>query len=225
MPTYFSLSCQHCNSEFKVISRDRNRKFCSAVCAKESKRKPRELNCIKCGNKLTGKYQLKFCSNSCAASYNNKGVRRHGNPPSFCKICGNQTGSYKHIYCSNECKVIGQTVYTGDLKLERIKQKNRIAQHKWRAKYNRKLSLTANSELVSYIIKNCPSGWEVDHIIPLSKGGEHHENNLQYLPAEENRTKGHRLIYSAVNREYDVRKVIKEFLELEKNVLSGPGQI
>ena len=35
--------------------------------------------------------------------------------------------------------------------------------------------------------------YEVDHIIPISKGGMHHENNLQVLTMLENRTKGDRL--------------------------------
>lgn len=33
MPTYYLLSCQHCKSEFNVLSRNRNRKFCSKSCA------------------------------------------------------------------------------------------------------------------------------------------------------------------------------------------------
>jgi len=34
----------------------------------------------------------------------------------------------------------------------------------------------------------------VDHIIPLSKGGLHHPDNLQILTAEENLKKGAKLI-------------------------------
>ena len=34
----------------------------------------------------------------------------------------------------------------------------------------------------------------VDHIIPLSKGGEHHPNNLQILTAEQNLKKGDRIL-------------------------------
>jgi 5-methylcytosine-specific restriction endonuclease McrA len=35
----------------------------------------------------------------------------------------------------------------------------------------------------------CPEGYEVDHIIALSKDGPHHQDNLQYLPAMKNRKK------------------------------------
>ena len=39
----------------------------------------------------------------------------------------------------------------------------------------------------------CPSGYEVDHIIPLSKGGKHHITNLQYLTKKQNMAKGTKL--------------------------------
>lgn len=39
------------------------------------------------------------------------------------------------------------------------------------------------------IYLNCPSGYEVDHVIPISKGGLHHPDNLQYLPWLDNRRK------------------------------------
>jgi 5-methylcytosine-specific restriction endonuclease McrA len=40
---------------------------------------------------------------------------------------------------------------------------------------------------------NCPEGYEVDHIIPISKGGPHSLSNLQYLTANENRRKNAKL--------------------------------
>lgn len=39
------------------------------------------------------------------------------------------------------------------------------------------------------IYLNCPDGYEVDHKIPISKGGLHHPDNLQYLTISENRRK------------------------------------
>ena len=35
--------------------------------------------------------------------------------------------------------------------------------------------------------------WHIDHIIPLAKGGAHHPDNLQILPAKENLSKGARM--------------------------------
>ena len=48
-------------------------------------------------------------------------------------------------------------------------------------------------ELIGKFYKNCPIGYEVDHIIPVSKGGEHCLSNLQYLTREHNRSKNARL--------------------------------
>lgn len=46
----------------------------------------------------------KFCNKSCAATYNNKGVRRHGQAPSKCLMCSKPTSGYQNIYCSNKCR-------------------------------------------------------------------------------------------------------------------------
>ena len=47
--------------------------------------------------------------------------------------------------------------------------------------------------VIKQIYLDCPKGYEVDHIIPISKGGLHHEDNLQYLTISENRRKGNRM--------------------------------
>lgn len=44
-------------------------------------------------------------------------------------------------------------------------------------------------KLIRKIYESCPSGYEVDHIVPLVCGGQHHPDNFQYLPASENRKK------------------------------------
>lgn len=44
-------------------------------------------------------------------------------------------------------------------------------------------------EAVRKFSEGCPPGMEVDHIIPISKGGLHCVENLQYLTPEENRRK------------------------------------
>lgn len=42
------------------------------------------------------------CSQSCAATKRNKGVRRYGNPPRSCEGCGKETRNPK--FCSNDCQ-------------------------------------------------------------------------------------------------------------------------
>jgi 5-methylcytosine-specific restriction endonuclease McrA len=41
---------------------------------------------------------------------------------------------------------------------------------------------------------NCPNGYEVDHIHPVSKGGLHTLENLQYLTISENRKKSNKIM-------------------------------
>lgn len=46
----------------------------------------------------------------------------------------------------------------------------------------------------------CPPGYHVDHIVPLSKGGIHSLSNLQWLTKEENIKKGTRLDHKIEGR-------------------------
>jgi hypothetical protein len=63
-----------------------------------------------CGNSTCSvelpydKRQNKFCSKSCSASTNNKGVRRHGKSPGQCLNCNRNLNSSKKIYCNNTCQ-------------------------------------------------------------------------------------------------------------------------
>jgi len=63
----------------------------------------------------------------------------------------------------------------------------------------------ANLDVIESIYKMCRRRsqvegiqYEVDHIIPLSKGGLHHEDNLQIITAHQNRVKSAKLIGEVV---------------------------
>jgi 5-methylcytosine-specific restriction endonuclease McrA len=134
----------------------------------------------------------KFCSKSCSASYNNKGVRRHGRDPkskitNHCKSCGVLTAN--PLFCSKTCSLSSRN--KGD---EHRKKMSALRQSKYRAKKLRVVDPTANKEKIKKIYLDCPEGYEVDHIVPLSKGGKHHEDNLQYLTIKDNRSKNNRLV-------------------------------
>lgn len=50
--------------------------------------------------------------------------------------------------------------------------------------------IETEKEAMRDFYKNCPVGYEVDHIIPLCKGGTHSMDNVQYLTMIDNRKKG-----------------------------------
>lgn len=145
--------------------------------------------CQNCGDDFAAKGDRKFCSKSCSASYNNRGIRRHGSPASTCQYCGNITSGATRKYCSPQCSGAARKTKS----IEEQRKLNRDRQARYRAKNLRKYAPNANREKIREIYKNCPDGYEVDHIRPLSKGGLHHEDNLQYLTVNENRKKGNKI--------------------------------
>lgn len=140
-----------------------------------------------CENKLV-KDQKKYCSKSCATKINNQGNRRHGKPKAKCIICGNDCCDYKRKYCSNKCQGIASRTSDDDKRA-----RNAEKQARYRMKGYRNFAPDADRNIMKEFYKNCPEGYEVDHIIPLSKGGLHHQNNLQYLIMKDNRSKGNRI--------------------------------
>ena len=77
------------------------------------------------------------------------------------------------------------------------RDKCRAKDAKRRAIKLRAIPKFANLNKIKEIYKNCPKGYEVDHIIPLqgkNVSGLHIETNLQYLPMRENRVKGNNYV-------------------------------
>jgi len=61
-----------------------------------------EMNkCKQCSKETKNKL---FCSRSCSASFNNKGVRRHGSSASKCLNCEGKTRRSINKFCSNSCQ-------------------------------------------------------------------------------------------------------------------------
>lgn len=151
------------------------------------------MRCLTCSQETSNP---KFCSKSCAATFNNTGRRRHGRGPNNCLHCGRLTRSSAQIYCSRVCN--SERLKVSE---EQLKSKNAARQSRYRAKKYRVLDPTADIEKIKAIYMACPPGYEVDHIIPLSKGGKHHEDNLQYLTITENKRKNNRIVVGLVGFE------------------------
>jgi hypothetical protein len=144
--------------------------------------------CQHCGILLPfEKKNNKFCSQSHSAIFHNTGrvkVERHP-----CAHCGAPT---LRKYCSKFCSAEGSRKYSID-EVETIRR-NRIreASANYRAKLRNQTPPGADRKAIREFYENCPEGYEVDHVITISKGGLHSLENLQYLTRSENRRKSNK---------------------------------
>lgn len=206
--------CQSCGISF-IVGPACKGIYCSKPCAREGlKQLNAEKNAVKhektileynanpkkcknCDVEMPWeKRRGKFCSKSCSAKYNNirrdpsikTGPSRMVNPDHFyCKVCNTEIKK-KRKFCSPECKSIGMEA------LYSAKRGGLPPPEKPYVRYMRRLRQQtpkwADKKVIRNFYKNRPPGYEVDHIIPISKGGLHVIENLQYLPKHENRSKG-----------------------------------
>ena len=116
---------------------------------------------------LLRKEKLFVVNHVCSATYNNKiYVKRQKKekPP--------KTPRAKKIYSEAE-----------------IRARNVSSVQAYRQRKYSATPIDVDRKLIQIIYENCPVGYEVDHIIAISEGGPHHQDNLQYLPAIVNRKK------------------------------------
>jgi hypothetical protein len=146
-------------------------------------------NCTKCNNSFKNKQGLAMHVKHC------------GRPkPTFnCLVCGTEKNiSYQsnNLYCSHTCAQQARKVPMTE---ERYKRKRAIANEAWQRYHAKQKQQTPADEDISALQEfyaNCPKGYEVDHIYPISKGGFHTLPNLQYLTKEDNRRKSDKLNWS-----------------------------
>lgn len=146
MPTYYIKICSNtrCNKEFQVLPRYKNQKYCSKHCVKKYKKYTICINDL-CNIELNST-QNKFCSQSCANSYNNKNrsprsvesrkktsesvkknryKRSNGRPlickVSFCSICNTVIKNKRSKTCSKTCFSV----------LQSTKMKLRLRKGRW----------------------------------------------------------------------------------------------
>jgi len=62
---------------------------------------------------------------------------------------------------------------------------------------NRKAALAS-----AFMLDEEPLGFAVDHIVPLARGGRHHEDNLRVLPSRLNSVKSAKLDYEVTNPDF-----------------------
>lgn len=148
--------------------------------------------CTHCSKQLPyEKRSNKFCDQSCAAVYNNTG-RVKVQPYPCAAGCGTMIKTLK--YCSRECSANDHRKYTP--KEAAVVRKNRVREvsANYRARLKNQTPVDADRVAIREFYAACPEGYEVDHIIPISKGGLHVLENLQYLTIRENRSKSNKIV-------------------------------
>ena len=91
------------------------------------------------------------------------------------------------------CAIKNIAKYRKTLKGKAV-HKNMEAKRRTRKRTQTQFFWTPNKNLINQIYLVCPKDYEVDHMVPLSKGGDHHESNLCYLPKSVNSSKKDRSI-------------------------------
>lgn len=153
--------------------------------------------CECCGKELISRYQRRYCSRSCG----NRGKTRHGTPGRFqpkpCGFCGKEHSNPK--YCSISCgmKAVQHKRFPPGTRLQRLRLKNLLCTQRYYAKRFGQTPVDADREKIKAFYAACPDGHEVDHVIPISRGGLHHQDNLQYLPMLDNRRKSNKLDWTS----------------------------
>lgn len=150
----------------------------------------------------------KFCSPKCANSRSRSEEVKNKIRDSVCKTYAEQGSKckgkpgWKHTEADKEKKrQLTLAMWDQKGRIERTEQElkaiNKMRVMEYRARKYNATPADANKKLIKEIYKACPVGYEVDHIIALAEGGLHHESNLQYLPALENRRKNRTQTYDA----------------------------
>ena len=120
--------------------------------------------------------------------------------PTFtCQVCGTDKEiSYhsKNLYCSHKCAQVASRVIKDDAYYTHKRSIANEAWQRYHAKQKEQTPISEDIKALQEFYANCPNGYEVDHIIPISKGGLHSLSNLQYLPWLDNRRKSNKLDWS-----------------------------
>lgn len=83
---------------------------------------------------------------------------------------------------------------TAEEKHRYVRARSNEAWQRYMAKKKNQTPIDADISAIREFYLNCPAGYEVDHIYPLSKGGLHTLENLQYLTIHENRKKSNKIL-------------------------------
>lgn len=196
--------CKICGK--KLFQKNQKTSYCSVKCITEDKEL---IETAKTSNLSLEKLAKQFNTHrkGLSAALFDLNIRKAHANKKVCPKCGKHFYSFRNdqICCSRAC--VHRDVTEETKRATRRAKMNRRRAHKQNA-----LTETADKKILKLIYQHVPEGYQVDHIIPITKGGLHHQDNLQYLPASENARKKDRLDYEpqGVIRWQDVIQLTEE---------------
>lgn len=204
--------CLFCNGSFIDFSVNKVKKYCSYKCKSKGRRKTPitiKKNCLVCNKEFTDTSYAKnrkYCKKSCGEKSKYYKTKRNIYLKKYRKT--NKYINYQKKLKENGTLKKYRKKYELSSKfifsiLKWRKTDKFLINHKTYQALRRSIKLRAvpkwsNLKKIKEKYKNCPKGYHVDHYFPLQGEnvcGLHVENNLQYLPASKNISKGNKLIY------------------------------
>jgi len=170
-----SYSCNICHNIFESKKGCKNRtpKFCSNKCYSETLKKHK--TCLSCGNDFVKWWRKKFCSKKCQSKF------RKGKPLSAEWKEALSEGRKK----SEKCK--GKNLYNWKGGKETEAQRMKIASHKRRSLQKLLIDkiflenlLKAQSNKCFFCECDLSNYKAIEHLTPLSRGGDNQIYNLVY---------------------------------------------
>lgn len=201
--------CQTCGRSFAkrdVESKDRwaNRKFCSnQKCKRYAKVRPM-ISCIGCKISFRPRSaKIRFCSARCGSVATAKSRRTGGPPIEYtCIKCHTKFKGYRsgpRKYCSHKCHTSGATNPSYRHGLRHTRRYAQIQQKNVRAKRRQADGTFTIEDIQRILIRqhglciyckiSIDKKYEIDHIVPLARGGSNWPSNLQLLCSRCNRRK------------------------------------
>lgn len=148
--------------------------------------------CIRCNKEWNSSHPAKFCSSNCNHLFKKAQIKQNKVLNFNCIECNSTFTAKKDgvQFCSIQCN------NTNWFKNNRDKHNFKEAKRR-AAKLNATPNWLSNEDWtkIKEIYETCPSGYHVDHIVPLQGAevsGLHVPWNLQHLAARENIIKGNR---------------------------------
>lgn len=185
--------CRECAGLYRV-RKDNTRVFCSDACKvawREASRGPRPVSyrlayrrsCGECGERFSPPGGAAYCSERCRGRAINKAATAHKRRPRPCKGCGETFtpayGRAQSAYCTSSCakrtlRRIGKAARKARIRKATVEPVDPIRVFErdgWRCHLCGGLTIKAKRG------SHHPKAPELDHVVPLSKGGEHSYRN------------------------------------------------